>query len=332
MNDGIQTLWPLLLLAPYAVLSWRFIAGLRTLPELTGSKNPAAWRRHVRLRVLAAVCGALAWSAVVLAGTGSFGRILRVSEKMYDAELVVAIDVSHSMLAIERGSTRLDRALSFARAAAAGSPGVRLSLVVFRGAATTLCPSTWDRAAFEDALAWAVPEAAGVPGTNLAAAIEESVLRHLDEGRGSGVARVLLVLSDGNDTGKTARQAAEQASASGTRIIFVGIGDKDPSLALYPDGRPVQDQDGRPVQLALAADTLNILARVAGGSFAHIDEPGTLALVAEATKDAAGSTGTVRTIRLRTGAVPELSLLALVLFACAVLLSSPYATPREKKQ
>ena len=332
MSDGFSTLWPLLLLAPYAILSWRFIARLRTLPEITGNDDHEAWRRHVRLRSLATVFGALAWSAVVLAGTGSFGRIMRVSEKMYDAELVVAIDVSHSMLAVERGSTRLDRAVSFARAAAAGSPGVRLSLVAFRGAATTLCPSTWDRAAFEDALAWAVPEAAGVVGTDLAAALDESVLRHLDDGRGSGIARVVLVLTDGNDTGKTTRQAAERAGASGARIIFVGIGDRAPSLALYPDGRPVQDQDGLPVQLALAADALNIMARVAGGAYVHIDEPGTLALVAEATRDAAGSTGTVRTIRLRTGAVPELSLLALALFACAVLLSSPYGTPREKKR
>jgi Mg-chelatase subunit ChlD len=269
---------------------------------------------------------------VVLAGTGSFGRIIRVSEKMYDAELVVAIDVSHSMLAVERGSTRLDRALSFARAAAAGSPGVRLSLVAFRGAATTLCPSTWDRSAFEDALAWAVPEAAGMPGTNLAAALEESVLRHLSNGRGAGVARVVLVLTDGNDTGKTARQAVERAGESGARILFVGVGDREPALAVYPDGTPVLDNEGRPARLALAADTLLILARVAGGSYSHIDEPGTLALVAEAARNAAGSTGTVRTVRLRTGAVPELSLLALVLFACAALLSSPYAAPREKKR
>jgi Mg-chelatase subunit ChlD len=257
---------------------------------------------------------------------------MRVSEKVYDAELVMAIDVSHSMLAIERGATRLDRALSFARAAAAGSPGVRLSLVAFRGAATTLCPSTWDRSAFEDALAWAVPEAAGVPGTDIATAIEESVLRHLGEGRGVGTARVVLVLSDGNDTGKTARQAVERAGASGARIIFVGIGEKEPAMALYPDGKPVLDNEGRPVRLAVAADTLHILARVAGGVHSHIDEPGTLSLVAEATRDAAGSTGSVRTVRLRSGAVPELSLLALLLFAFAVLLSAPYAAPREKKR
>jgi Mg-chelatase subunit ChlD len=332
MNDTMVMLWPLLLLVPYAVLSWRFIAGLRALPELTGNGGQGAWRRYVRRRTLAAACGALAWSALVMAGSGSFGRILRVSEKMYDAELVFVVDVSHSMLAVERGTTRLDRALSFARAAAAGSPGVRLSLVAFRGAATTLCPSTWDRAAFEDALAWAVPEAAGVPGTDLAAAIHESILRHLDDGRGSGTARVAVVLSDGNDTGKTARQAAEQAGASGARIIFVGIGDREAATALFPDGNPVQDQDGRPVRLALAADALNVLARVAGGSYAHIDEPGTLALVVKAAKEAAGSTGTVRTVRLRSGAVPELSLLALLLFACAALLSAPYTVPREKKR
>lgn len=332
MSDYMWSLWPLLLLLPYTVLSWRFIAGLRILPEITGNGDPGAWRRHVFLRSLAALCGGLAWLALVLAGSGSFGRIMRVSEKMYDAELVFAVDVSHSMLAVERGSTRLDRALSFTRAAAAGSPGVRLSLVAFRGAATTLCPSTWDRPAFEDALAWAVPEAAGVPGTDLAAAIEESILRHLDDDRGSGTARVVVVLSDGNDTGKTARQAVEQAGASGVRIIFVGIGNREPALALFPDGKPVQDQDGRPVRLAVAADALNILARVAGGAYSHIDEPGTLALVTQAAREAAGSTGTVRTVRLRSGAVPELSLLALLFFACAALLAAPYAAPREKNR
>lgn len=222
--------------------------------------------------------------------------------------------------------------MSFVRSAAAGSPGVRLSLVAFRGAATTLCPSTWDRAAFEDSLAWAVPEAAGVPGSDLAAAIEESVLRHLDDGRVSGTARVVVLLSDGNDTGKASRQAAEKAGASGARILFIGVGDKEPALALHPDGKPVQDKDGQLVRLALASDTLYILARVANGSYAHIDEPGTLSLVTNAARNAAASTGTIRTVRLRTGAVPELSLLALLLFAGAALLSAPYAAPREKER
>jgi Mg-chelatase subunit ChlD len=327
----LRTLWPLLLLLPYAFLSWRFIAGLRRLPGLTGNGDPLAWRRHLRRRALAALCGGLAWLALVLAGTGSFGRIMRVSEKMHDAELVMAVDVSHSMLAIEGGESRLERALSFARAAAAGSPGVRLSLVAFRGVATTLCPSTWDRAAFEDALAWAVPEAAGIPGTDIAAAIDESVLRHLVDGRGSGTARVVVVLSDGNDTGKAARQAVERAGASGARIIFVGIGEREPALALYPDGKPVLDDDDQPVRLAVAADALHILARVAGGFYSHINDPGTLALVATEARNAAGSTGAVRTIRLRSGAVPELSLLALLLFACAILLSAPYSPPKGKK-
>jgi len=331
MSGSLRALWPLLLLLPYAFLSWRFLAGLQKLPGLTGNADPVAWRRHLRRRSLAALCGGLAWLALVLAGTGSFGRIMRVAEKMYDAELVVAVDVSHSMLAVERGITRLDRALSFARAAAAGSPGVRLSLLAFRGAATTLCPSTWDRTAFEDALAWAVPEAASVPGTDIAAAMEESVLRHLEGGNRPGTARVVVVLTDGNDTARTARPAVERAGASGARIIFVGVGDREPAPALYPDGRAVLDTEGRPVRLALASEALNVLARVAGGSFAHIDEPGTLALVAEAARDAAGSTGTVRTVRLRSGAVPEFSLLALLFFACAVLLSAPYAAPREKK-
>jgi hypothetical protein len=71
---------------------------------------------------------------------------------------------------------------------------------------------------------------------------------------------------------------------------------------------------------------------VAGGSYSHIDDPGTLALVANAARDAAESTGAVRTVRLRSGAIPELSLLALVLFACAVLLSGPYSIPRGKKR
>lgn len=332
MSMYLRTLWPLLLLLPYAFLSWRFLVGLLKLPGLTGNGDPKAWQRHVRRRALAALCGGLAWLVLVLAGNGSFGRIMRVSEKMHDAELVVAVDVSHSMLAIERGTSRLERALSFARAAAAGSPGVRLSLVAFRGAATTLCPSTWDRTAFEDALAWAVPEAAGMPGTDIAAAIEESVLRHLTDGRGSGTARVVVVLSDGNDTGKTTRQAIERAGASGARIIFVGIGEREPALALYPDGKPVLDTDGQSIRLAVAADSLHILARLAAGSYSHIDDPGTLALVANAARDAAGSTGTVRTVRLRSGAVPELSLLALLLFACAVLLSAPYATPGGKNR
>lgn len=331
MSGSLRVLWPILLLLPYAFFSWRFLAGLRSLPKYTGTGDSASWSWYLRRRSLAALCGALSWLSLVLAASGSFERIMRVDEKMYDAELVIAVDVSHSMLAVERGTTRLDRALNFARAAAASAPGVRLSLIAFRGAATTLCPSTWDRAAFEDALFWAVPEAVGVPGTNLTAAIEESVLRHLDERSRSGTARVVILLSDGNDTEKAARQAAERAGTSGARLIFVGIGDREPAPAFYPDGKPVLDEQGRPVRLAVAADTLHLLARVAGGTYTHIDEPGTLSLVAEATKSAAGSAGTMRTVKVRTGAVPELSLLALGFFTFAVLLSAPYTKrPRSR--
>jgi hypothetical protein len=324
--DTLAGLWPLLLLLPYLFIGSRFVAKLSGLVAMVDQSGP--WRHFVVRRILALVFGGLAWTATVLAMTGSVGRVVRISERVVDADLILAIDVSHSMLAVESGLSRLDRARHLAQSLAAAAKGVRLSLVAFKGAATTLCPPTYDREAFLAALDWANPDIIGVPGTDLAAAMQEAAILPVSAGGTATQPRLVIIITDGNDTSVNARTLAARIKAAGTMIVFLGVGGGVPAAARYPDGSLVRDDSGQAVLLALDAARLDALARSAGGMYLPLEDPSTMSRVMDLVRQLSGSLGSYRTVRVRSDIISEFALAALVCLAIAGVLARPYRQGR----
>jgi hypothetical protein len=322
--------WLLLALAPYAFLQALFLAGLRDLPGLLGSALPSrlAWKRYIARRSGAAVAGGLFWLACAAALSGVVSLPRHVIEPVDSALVSFVVDVSNSMLGDDGGGRRIDAAARFAAGVAAAADGAMLSLVAFRGGPVTLCPPTKDRAAFAEALRWAGPHVTTAPGSDIGAAIDEAVR----PGLALGSTRVVIVLSDGNDTGSRAREAAAKAAASGARVVFVGFGGDRALPVSNADGAPVTAADGRVVTTALDSAAMGRWAQAARGVYVDADGPDAFSDVASLCRDESAKVGTWRVVKARVDASPALAAAALCMLALTMLLSIPpaaYARPRR---
>lgn len=137
-------------------------------------------------------------------------------------DLVIALDVSRSMLAADAGTTnRLTAATTAIRRLLDQLSGDRASLVVFAGEAFVAAPLTRDHTAVERALEFANPTAVSEQGSNLGEAIKRA--RECFDRAAQGP-RALLVVSDGEQLQGDAIEAARAAAREGIHVHTAGIG------------------------------------------------------------------------------------------------------------
>ena len=200
--------------------------------------------------------GALAALAVALAGP-RWGR----GEKPFLASgrnLVVAVDVSNSMLARDVRPDRLGRAKADLLDLLDALRGDRVALLAFRGKGALLCPFTADVAFLREALNGLSPDSAPPGETDLA----DAVAKALDAIDRAGTDHNAIVLvSDGEDLTGRAETLARQAGARGVPIFAVGVG--SPQGAEVPGVR----FEGKPVVSRLDDATLRAVARASGGAY-----------------------------------------------------------------
>lgn len=171
------------------------------------------WKRGLLLLTLAAIGLALA--------RPQWGRN-EIEIERTGVDLVVALDVSRSMLGADAGGTnRLAAARQAIGRLVESLGGDRLGMVVFAGEAFVAAPLTRDHTAFMRALDSAGPGSVSEGGSNLGAAIERA--RDCFE-RGAQGTRVLLVVSDGEQLQGDAIGAGRGAAAAGFRVHTAGVG------------------------------------------------------------------------------------------------------------
>ncbi len=186
-------------------------------------------------------------------------------------ELVIALDVSRSMLAEDAAPSRLERArIAIGRLLdrLAERGGHRVGLIVFAGIPVVRAPVTSDYAFVREQLRRTSPADVPRGGTLLGDAVRRAV-KLLD--RPGEHDRVVLLLTDGEDHESFPLEAAATAADAGVTIFTVGIG--DPSGG----GRiPITDEngvrrfveyDGKEVISKLDEETLRRMAEVTGGGY-----------------------------------------------------------------
>ncbi len=140
-------------------------------------------------------------------------------------DLVIALDVSNSMLARDVRPSRLERAKLEVTALLDRLKGDRVGLVVFAGDAFVQCPLTTDYAAARLFLRAVDPASMPQQGTAISAALLES--KRVLEGGGRGnAARAVLLITDGEDQQGDAQQAASALGDAGIRIYAVAVGNE----------------------------------------------------------------------------------------------------------
>ena len=215
-----------LLLVPAALAGYvllerrrRAQAGVFANPDLVPN---LLGRRPGRLRHLAP---ALALIAVALIATGLARPHATVSVPREEATVVLAIDVSRSMVATDVKPTRLAAAQQAVRAFLARLPeGYRVSIVSFAQTASVVLPPTADRELAERALANLRPGDGTALGGGIARAVQVA-----ERVRGAGRQRppaAIVLLSDGAQTigEQTPVSAARRARALRIPISSVALG------------------------------------------------------------------------------------------------------------
>ena len=238
---------------------------------LAGSTSPMRrWFRN------ACVLGALGLLAVALAGPRLGYDTLEVPHKGRD--VIIAMDVSRSMLATDVAPTRLQRAKLLAEDLVSELGGDRLGLVAFAGSAFLQAPLTLDHGAVLAAVDELDTDLIPKGGSNIAAAI-----RTCEEafGKAEGFSRAIVIVSDGEELDADGLEAARQAAANSVRIFTVGVGSEEGSEIPLGPGEFVRDASGKVVQSRLDASRMTEIAEITGGFYVPLDEDAGRRLVAD---------------------------------------------------
>ena len=261
---------------PLAGLFWAFLRARReksldrlVAPSLRGRLMPAGVN----------LWGLQAW--LVLAGlflclfAASRPQWGKTTEKTVERSrnVVVAIDVSRSMLAEDVRPNRLERAKADVADLIDALEGDRCALVAFRRTGVVVCPLTTDHAYLRSALEQLSPESAPRGETDLGSAIRAS-LGALDPAADDHNA--IIMISDGGDLRGEALANAELAKKRGVPIFTVGIGDPKRGAPLpAADGRGEQKFQGEVVKVRLEEKALKAIADASKGRYVPLATAGT---------------------------------------------------------
>lgn len=273
--EYIHGLWVVLAVALLIVWSWqrsrmlleRFVRG-ELLERMLGhvSFRRKVWKRVMLVTALGFIVVALmepkwgyTWEQVIRRGV----------------DVVVAVDVSRSMLATDMQPSRLERAKRSVLDLLNIMEGDRVGLIAFAGGAYVLCPLTLDYGACRMFVDELDPQLVSRGGTRIGDAIRKAIT--VFEGQ-EKKHRALILITDGEDHESDPIGAAEEAAKHGIRIFCVGIGSKEGSPIQVTDaeGRQtyVRDRAGNVVLSKLGEETLKRIAYVTGGAYVRATAAG----------------------------------------------------------
>lgn len=261
MRFAFPELLFLVALVPLAGLWWTFLRARRekALTKITLNVPTA---RGSSLQTAAIILGLLL--TLFSAARPQWGKSTEKAVSR-SRNVVIALDVSRSMLAQDVRPDRLGRAKADIADLIDSLGGDRCALVAFRRTGVVLCPLTTDRGFLRGALDRLTPESAPRGETDLGSAIR-AALDALDPAADDHNA--IIMISDGGDLRGEALQNAALAKKRGIPIFTVGIGDPKRGATIpAADGRGVQMHQGQPVRVKLEEAALKAVAEASSGRY-----------------------------------------------------------------
>ncbi|MFH0974979.1 MAG: VWA domain-containing protein [Spirochaetota bacterium] len=231
----------------------------KLFPKITGEEKKG--RIYFKIILFLA---SLTLIVFALSGPRWGSRYQEVNQQGVD--IMIAVDVSSSMLAQDVKPTRMENAKREIHDFIKAVNGDRLGLVAFAGTAFVQCPLTLDYAALQMFLSELGPDLLPVAGTDIGAAIDTAV-SSFDEK--SNTDRVILLITDGEDNEGKGIKAAERAAGKNIKIFVFGTGDTAgaPVPATDGSGGFVKDSHGQLVLSRLDEAGLSKIATASGGNY-----------------------------------------------------------------
>ena len=253
-----------LILAGYAVFRYLRASRLKSLGDkaLVKELMPSASGAKGWIRI-SFFCLGLALLIIGLARPQTGAKL--AERKTRGAEILVALDVSNSMLAQDYSPNRLERAkLSIARLTDKLQED-RIGLVIFAGTSFVQLPVTTDYISAKMFLSSIDTGSIPIQGTAIGDAIRLCTKSFSAQSEKS---RVIVVISDGEDHEADAVEAAKQAADLGIKVYTIGVGSAE-GQPIPMDGGLLKDRNGDIVVTRLNEQMLRDIARAGGGAYIH---------------------------------------------------------------
>ena len=266
----IESLYALAVI-PVMILVYLLFARLRA-KAVVRLGNPSMMERLAeeasrgkRLAKFIVLLAAVTCLLVALANPRIGTRLEDVKQEGVD--IFIALDVSLSMKSEDIKPNRLEKAKFEIRNLVARLGGDRIGLIIFAGQAFTQFPLTTDYSAASMFLDIVDVDAVPVPGTDIGSSIERAVESFDFE---ETTTKVLVIITDGENTEGDVFDAAEEAAKKGVLIYTIGLGSPTGSpIPVYnATGQQVdfkRDRAGAVVISKLDDASLEKLASIGGG-------------------------------------------------------------------
>lgn len=222
------------------------------------------YRPDVKFWLVFAAIGLFA----VLLARPQFGSKLE-TVKRQGVEVMIALDISNSMLAQDVQPSRLEKAKRLVAQLVDKMENDKVGMIVFAGDAFTQLPITSDYISAKMFLESINPSLISKQGTAIGAAINLATRSFTPQ---EGVGRAVIVITDGENHEGGAVEAAKAAAEKGIQVSVLGVG--------MPDGAPIpvegtndfrRDRDGNVVVTRLNEQVCQEIAQAGDGIYVRVD-------------------------------------------------------------
>lgn len=194
--------------------------------------------------------------------------------KRQGIEVMVALDISNSMLAEDVAPNRLDRAKQMLSKMIDNMVDDKVGLVVFAGEAFTQLPITCDYVSAKMFLHTISPKLIPTQGTAIGAALQTAIRSFGSQESGAG--RAIILITDGENHEDDAIAAAKQAQELGIQVFVIGIGKPEGSPIPVPGTNDyIKDRSGQVVVSRLNEEMCQEIAQAGKGAYVRCDNTNT---------------------------------------------------------
>lgn len=230
-------------------------------PLLVNKLMPGASRSRGWIK-LTLISFALFFFALGLSRPQLGAKLKEVETK--GVEIILALDVSNSMLAEDYSPNRLERAKLAISRLVDKLKEDRIGLIVFAGKAFVQLPITADYISAKIFLNSISTSSVPVQGTAIGEAINTAIKSFSLESKNS---RAIVVITDGENHEDDAVAAAKSSLELGIPVFTIGIGTDAGKPIPIGNGELLKDKDGNIVVTKLDEKTLSEVAKAGGGSY-----------------------------------------------------------------
>jgi Ca-activated chloride channel family protein len=202
----------------------------------------------------------------------SFGA-MKKEIKTIGKDIYIAVDLSESMNATDVPPTRLERAKNEMQRLIRQFNSDRIGLIVFSSEAFIQSPLTYDQNALKLYIQTLRTDLLPGSGTNYNAALQlafDKFKQNSSHPSEEQKAKVLVLISDGEDFGGTTAQLAEQLQDQNIRVFTLGIGTTEGGKIPIGHGYK-KDKEGKVVVTSLKPDELIELAAQTEGQYFEVN-------------------------------------------------------------